>query len=91
MILEAVNTGELAEDPSIPFWLLVRGGGGFVVGIACLGSRTIDTIGEQIITTLTPTKSFATQQGAAMAVLTSSVLGLPVSTSYCLVGAVAGE
>jgi PiT family inorganic phosphate transporter len=77
--LEAVNTGELTADPSIPLWLLVLGGGGFVVGIAFLGSRTIDTIGEKIITKLTPTKSFATQQGAAMAVLTSSVLGKGMS------------
>ena len=28
--------------------------------------------------------------GAAVAVLTSSVLGMPVSTSHCLVGAVVG-
>ena len=47
-------------------------------------------IGEKITTKLTPAKSFANQQGASVAVLTSSALGLPVSTSYCLVGAVAG-
>jgi PiT family inorganic phosphate transporter len=79
VILEAVNTGELTADPSIPLWLLVLGGGGFVVGIAFLGSRTIDTVGN--FTKLTPTKSFATQQGAAMAVLTSSVLGKGMA--YC--------
>ena len=54
-----------------------------------VGSRTVSTVGGKI-TKLTPSKSFATQMGAAVAVLTSSVLGMPVSTSHCLVGAVVG-
>lgn len=51
--------------------------------------KTIATVGTKI-TTLTPSKSFATQIGAAVAVLGSSVLGMPVSTSHCLVGSVVG-
>jgi inorganic phosphate transporter, PiT family len=39
---------------------------------------------------LTPSKSYATQLGAAVAVLLSTSLSLPVSTSHCLVGAVVG-
>ena len=42
------------------------------------------------ITTLTPSKSFSVQIGAAVAVLSSTVLGLAVSTSHCLVGSVVG-
>ena len=59
------------------------------MGILLLGKRTVDTVGNKI-TKLTPSKSFCTQIGAAAAVLSSSVLGLPVSTSHCLVGSVAG-
>ena len=56
----------------------------------CTGRyKTIATVGTKI-TTLTPSKSFATQIGAAVAVLGSSVLGMPVSTSHCLVGSVVG-
>jgi phosphate/sulfate permease len=65
------------------------GASGFVVGIILLGSKTIATVGTGI-TKLTPTTSYATQIGAAAAVLASSVIGLPVSTSHCLVGAVVG-
>jgi len=54
-----------------------------------IGSRTISTVGSKI-TALTPQRSFSSQIGAAIAVLSSSVLGLPVSTSHCLVGAVFG-
>ena len=89
VIVEAVDKGRVAGTPEIPMWSLVIGAIGFVVGIALLGERTIGTVGGKI-TKLTPTKSFATQMGAAAAVLTSSVLGLPVSTSHCLVGAVVG-
>ena len=89
VIVEAINNGNVAGTPEIPLWALIIGATGFVVGIAVLGERTISTVGGKI-TKLTPTKSFATQMGAAVAVLTSSVLGLPVSTSHCLVGAVVG-
>lgn len=69
--------------------VLAIGSAGFVVGIAVLGSRTIATVGGKI-TTLTPSKSFSVQIGAAVAVLSSTVLGLAVSTSHCLVGSVVG-
>merc|ERR1711964_926531 len=75
--------------PDIPMWALCMGATGFVVGIVLLGSRTISTVGSKI-TKLTPSKSYATQMGAAVAVLCASALGLPVSTSHCLVGAVIG-
>ena len=54
-----------------------------------LGSRTIETVGNSI-TELTPSRSFATQIGAGIAVLVSSTVDLPVSTTHCLVGAVVG-
>ena len=91
VIYQVYNEGTIPANgvPDIPIWALVMGSVGFVVGIITLGSRTISTVGTKI-TTLTPTRSFATQIGAAIAVLASSVMGLPVSTSHCLVGAVIG-
>ena len=53
-------------------------------------SRTIKTVGQGLCKNLNPAKAFAVQTGAAIAVLGSSALGLPVSTSHCLVGAVVG-
>lgn len=88
-IMEASLQGRIVATPQIPIWVLAIGSGGFVVGIAALGSRTIATVGGKI-TTLTPSKSFSVQIGAAVAVLSSTVLGLAVSTSHCLVGSVVG-
>jgi len=88
-IMEASIEGRIVATPQIPIWVLAIGSGGFVFGIAALGSRTIATVGGKI-TTLTPSKSFSVQIGAAVAVLSSTVLGLAVSTSHCLVGSVVG-
>jgi len=88
-IFEATLNGSIAATPQIPIWTLTIGSAGFVVGIAALGSRTIATVGGKI-TTLTPSKSFSVQIGAAVAVLSSTILGLAVSTSHCLVGSVVG-
>ena len=80
------DDGDTAGSP----WVAIAVGTvAFVVGILTLGSRTIETVGSSI-TELTPSRSFATQIGAAVAVLGSSTLALPVSTSHCLVGAVVG-
>jgi phosphate/sulfate permease len=88
-ILGIHETGEVKDVPDIPYWALFVGAAGFIIGIITMGSLTIKTVGTKI-TTLTPSKSFATQIGAAVAVLGSSALKLPVSTSHCLVGAVLG-
>jgi len=88
-ILSVYNDGKVLETPDIPMWALCLGGAGFCFGIVLLGSNTISTVGTKI-TKLTPSKSYATQIGAAVAVLLSSAMGLPVSTSHCLVGSVIG-
>jgi len=73
----------------VPFWVLVLGGLGIVLGLATWGHRVIATIGKQI-TDMTPTRGFSAEFGAATTVLFASSLGLPVSTTHTLVGAVIG-
>jgi inorganic phosphate transporter, PiT family len=89
VIIEVKDFGKLNGTPSIDILLLLLGAFSFATGIALLGTRTIITVGTKI-TALTPSKSFATQLGAAVAVLLSTSLGLPVSTSHCLVGSIVG-
>ena len=80
---------EIQKTVDVPFWGLALGAFAFVVGIGLLGHKTIQTVANGI-TKFTPTKSFATQISAGIAVLLSSFAELPVSTSHCLVGAVVG-
>jgi len=73
----------------IPRWLLAIGGLGIVIGLSTWGYRVIETVGERI-TTLTPTRGFSAEFGTASTVLICSSLGLPISTTHTLVGAVIG-
>ena len=82
-------SGDINAIPEIPLWVLLLGASGFVLGILVLGDRTITTVGSKI-TKLTPSRSYAVQMGTGIAVLLSTVLGLAVSTSHCLVGSIIG-
>ncbi|KAL6983756.1 Inorganic phosphate transporter 2-1, chloroplastic [Sarracenia purpurea var. burkii] len=73
----------------IPTDVLAWGGFGIVAGLMMWGYRVIATIGKKI-TELTPTRGFAAEFAAASVVLFASKLGLPISATHTLVGAVVG-
>ncbi len=79
----------LLGKAEVPLSMLVLGGVGIAVGIALLGHKVMGTVGSKI-TTLTNTRGFAVDFGAASTVLVASNLGLPVSTTHAAVGAVVG-
>lgn len=87
--LYVLSTNSVALQPAIPSWLLALGGFGIVVGLATWGWRVIETIGKKL-TELTPTRGFSAEFGAAVTILVASRLGLPISTTHTLVGAVIG-
>jgi phosphate/sulfate permease len=59
------------------------------LGAFFLSSRVIETVGKGI-TTLDPYSGFAAQFGGAACVLVFTSLGMPVSTTYCIIGGVFG-
>ena len=69
--------------------MLALGGVGIVIGLATYGMKVIETVGKNI-TEMTPTRGFAAEFGAAMTILVGTRLGLPLSTTHVLVGAVIG-
>ena len=73
----------------IPNDVLMWGGFGIVAGLMMWGYRVIATIGKKI-TELTPTRGFAAEFAAASVVVGASKLGLPISATHTLVGAVMG-
>lgn len=84
-----LTTGLFAVDAPIPTWALALGATGIVIGLATWGWRVIETIGKKI-TELTPSRGFAAEFGAATTIVIASRLGLPISTTHTLVGAVIG-
>jgi inorganic phosphate transporter, PiT family len=81
--------GDIASKSSLPWWILLLGGGGIVLGLTTYGFKVIATVGKKI-TELTPSRGFAAELGAASTVVIASASGLPISTTHTLVGAILG-
>ncbi|SCA58558.1 Putative phosphate permease CPn_0680/CP_0067/CPj0680/CpB0707 [Chlamydiales bacterium SCGC AB-751-O23] len=88
-ILDVLENGSVSATAYVPTWILACGGVGIVIGLATYGWKVIETIGKKI-TELTPTRGFAAELGAASTILFASKLGLPISSTHSLVGAVLG-
>jgi PiT family inorganic phosphate transporter len=81
--------GDIASKAPVPLWLLALGGVGIVVGLGTYGYKVMEAIGKKI-TEITPTRGFSAEFGTASTVLVCSLMGLPISTTLVLVGAVMG-
>jgi PiT family inorganic phosphate transporter len=88
-IFSVVKTKSVAMQVEVPIWMLAVGGIAVGGGLLAFGTRVMETIGGKI-TELTPVRGFCAQFGAATTILVCSRLGLPVSTTHVLVGAVVG-
>jgi len=87
--VNAAQGGAIDGKAPVALWMLGLGGVGIVVGLATYGYRVMATIGKQI-TELTPSRGFAAELAAATTIVLASRLGIPVSTTHTLVGAVLG-
>ena len=63
-----LSGGEIMAKSALPWWILLVGAIGIVVGLATYGWKVINTIGKQI-TELTPSRGFAAELGAAATVV----------------------
>ena len=88
-IIAVSNSQEVMMKVPVPMWILAMGGVGIVVGLIILGSRVMETIGKKI-TTIVPSRSFSAVFSAATTVLVCSKMGMPISTTHTIVGAVIG-
>ncbi len=83
------NFTDVPNGVPLARWILAIGGVGIVVGLAMWGYKVIATVGRHI-TEITPSRGFSAEFATACTVLLASRLGLPVSTTHILVGAVVG-
>ncbi|MBW2029367.1 MAG: inorganic phosphate transporter [Deltaproteobacteria bacterium] len=88
-IFSVVRTKAVLLQVHVPVWMLFIGGIAVGGGLLIFGTRVIETIGKNI-TEITAARGFCVQFGAATTILVCSRLGLPVSTTHVLVGAVVG-
>lgn len=88
-VLQSEGGAVISAKSAVPGWVLLLGAVGIVIGLATYGYKVIATIGKQI-TELTPSRGFAAELATATTVVSASAIGLPVSTTHTLVGAVLG-
>jgi len=88
-VIATISQGLVALQVPVPFWILLMGGLGILLGLATYGYRVMRTVGKNI-TEITPSRGFAAEFSAATVVLICSKLGLPISTTHTLVGGVLG-
>ncbi len=73
----------------VPFWVLLAAYAAIGLGTLSGGWRIVHTMGGRL-TRLKPRSGFCAETGAAGAVLFATHLGLPVSTTHAIAGAIAG-
>jgi PiT family inorganic phosphate transporter len=80
-----MENGELP----IPFWVVIAAHTAIGLGTLSGGWRIIHTMGSKI-TKLRPEGGFAAETGAAVAIYTATALGVGISTTHTITGAIVG-
>jgi PiT family inorganic phosphate transporter len=83
------SQGLLSGEFHVPFWVVLSCQTAMAVGTLCGGWRIVRTVGSRI-THLTPMQGFCAEAGGAAALFTATWLGVPVSTTHTITGAVVG-
>jgi inorganic phosphate transporter, PiT family len=78
-------SGQLA----IPFWIVLMAHAAIALGTLSGGWRIVHTVGSKI-TKLQPLGGFAAETAGALTIFTSSAMGIPVSTTHVITGAIVG-
>lgn len=74
----------------VPFWVVVSCHAVISLGTLLGGWRIVNTMGKKI-TSLNPMKGCAAETGAAFTIFVATELGVPVSTTHTVTGAITGS
>ena len=88
-ILDVLRTGEIGSEAAVPPAAMLAFGVALIAGLWFIGRRVIATVGENL-TKMHPASGFSAELSAAAVVMGASVMGLPVSSTHILIGAVLG-
>src|ERR1041385_4147207 len=89
LIAGVLYTSGYQKTFTIPAWVLMAAYSAIALGTMSGGWRIVRTMGGRL-TRLKPRSGFCAETGAAASVLISTHLGVPVSTTHAIAGAIAG-
>ncbi|WP_426956094.1 inorganic phosphate transporter [Muricoccus radiodurans] len=83
------SQGLLGAEFHVPFWVVISCQAAMGLGTMMGGWRIVRTMGSRI-TELRPMQGFCAETGGAMALFGATWLGIPVSTTHTITGAIVG-
>jgi PiT family inorganic phosphate transporter len=83
------SQGYLGPSFHIPFWVVLSCQAAMALGTLAGGWRIVKTMGSKI-TRLTPVQGFCAETGGAITLFMATELGVPVSTTHTITGAILG-
>ena len=86
-VIDIYMTGEVGSKTGIPKWMLAYGGFAIVMGLLLYGYKVMKLLGYKL-TMLSPSRGTSAELGVSLTSVTASFLGIPISTTQCIVGAV---
>jgi PiT family inorganic phosphate transporter len=83
------SQGHLGSTFYVPFWVVLACQAAMAFGTLFGGWRIVKTMGSKI-TRLTPVQGFCAETGGAVTLFMATWLGIPVSTTHTITGAIIG-
>lgn len=83
------SQGHLGSEFHVPFWVVIVCQLAMGLGTLFGGWRIVHTMGSKI-TRLTPLQGFCAETGGAITLFMATGLGIPVSTTHTITGAIVG-
>src|SRR5690606_7964702 len=81
--------GLLGGEFHVPLWVVLTCQGALALGTLLGGWRIVHTMGSRI-TRLSPQQGFCAETGGAITLFMATGLGIPVSTTHTITGAIVG-
>lgn len=83
------SQGRLGQDFYVPLWVVLACQSAMAFGTLLGGWRIVHTMGSKI-TRLSPMQGFCAESGGALTLFAATFLGIPVSTTHTITGAIVG-
>lgn len=83
------SQGMLGGEFHVPFWVVITCQAAMALGTLMGGWRIVHTMGSRI-TRLNPMQGFCAETGGAITLFAATWLGVPVSTTHTITGAIVG-
>ena len=84
-----IASGRLGAEEALPVWVALACYGAIALGTLFGGWRIVKTMGQKI-TKLKPVDGFCAETGGAITLFLATGLGVPVSTTHTITGAIVG-